>query len=374
MAEANPVAPRKVPPVPPRLVLTLVTRLRNFLNAVVQRTVPAPVAMLELVLGYFTIPMVRAAAQLDVAEHLAGGPLTAEELARATGANPAALARLMNTLVSMGIFTRGGDARYGLNALGQTLRSNVPGSMRDLVIFCFDPWHVKAWGAFTDTVRTGKNGVELAHGKELFDLLDGTDEGRTFDGAMVSLTQLDAPAHARAFDFSSARQVCDVAGGRGTLLAHVLAQHPHLQGILFDQPKVVRGARPLLESWGVADRVKLVGGSFFESVPEGCDVYMMRDILHDWDDERAVAILKTIRKAMTAGSRLLVAEMVMTEDDAPFPGKVYDIEMMTVTSDGKQRTPSQFRALFAQAGMTFSRVIPTSSPFSLVEALPEDRA
>jgi O-methyltransferase domain/Dimerisation domain len=374
MAGTTPVTPRKVPPVPPRLVLTLVTGLRNFLNGLVRRTVPAPVAMLEIILGFFTVPMVRAAAKLDIAEHLAGGPLTAEELARATGTNPAALARLMNTLVSMGIFTRGDDARYRLNALGQTLRADVPGSMRDLVMFIFDPWHVNAWGAFPETVRTGKNGVELVHGKGLFDLLDGTEEGRTFDGAMVSLTQLDAPAHARGYDFSSVRQVCDVAGGKGTLLAHVLAQHPHLQGILFDQPNVVAGARPLLESWGVADRVKLVGGSFFESVPEGCDVYMMRDILHDWDDARSVAILKTIRKAMTPASRLLVDEMVMTEDNAPFPGKVYDIEMMAVTSEGKQRTPAQFRALFEQAGMTFSRIIPTSSPFSLVEAFPAGRA
>ena len=256
MAEATPVSPRKVPPVPPRIVLTMITGLRNVLNRLVQRTVPAPVAMVEIVFGFFTVPMVRAAAKLDIAEHLARGPLTAEELASATGANPAALTRLMNTLVSIGVFTRGRDARYRLNALGQTLRADVPGSMRDLVIFCFDPWHVKAWGAFSDTVRTGKNGVELVHGKELFDLLDGTEEGRTFDGAMVSLTQLDAPAHARAYDFSSVRHVCDVAGGKGTLLAHVLALHPHLQGILFDQPKVVAGAGPLLESWGVTDRVK----------------------------------------------------------------------------------------------------------------------
>ena len=374
MDGATPVAPRKVPPVPPRFVLTMVTGLRNFLNRVVQRTVPAPVAMLEMVLGFFTIPMVRAAAKLGIADHLAGGPMTAEALAHATGADPTALARLMNTLVSMGIFARGSDARYRLNALGGTLRSDVPGSMRDLVIFCYDPWHVHAWGALPETLRTGKNGVALVHGKELFDLLDGTEEGRTFDGAMVSLTQLDAPAHARAYDFSSVRLVCDVAGGKGTLLAHVLAQHPHLQGVLFDQPKVLAGAPPLLGSWGVADRVKLVPGDFFESVPEGCDVYMMRDILHDWDDARSLAILKTIRKAMAPGSRLLVAEMVMPEDDAPFPGKLYDVEMMVVCAEGKQRTPAEFRALFEQAGMTFSRIIPTSSPFSLVEALPGGRA
>lgn len=261
MTQATHVTPRQVPPVPPRLVLTMVTGLRNFLNGLVRRTVPAPIAMLELVLGFFTIPMLRAAAKLDIAEHLAAGPLTADELARATGTNPAAIARLMNTLVSMGIFAREGGARYGLNAMGETLRADVPGSMRDLVMFCFDPWHVHAWGALPDTLRTGKNGVALVHGKEMFDLLDGTAEGRTFDGAMVSLTQLDAPAHARAYDFSSVKRVCDVAGGKGTLLAHVLAQHPHLQGILFDQPNVVAGARPLLESWGVADRVELVPGA-----------------------------------------------------------------------------------------------------------------
>lgn len=361
---------REIPQVPPRAVLRAVTAFRDFLKAVLRRTVPPPVAMFEFINGFYQTAMVRGACRLGIADRLAEGPKTPAELAQATGANEEAVVRLMRTLISFGIFARGSGGRFRLNPLGEMLRSDVPGSMHDLAVLLGDSWHVNAWVAFPETLRTGKNAVEMTHGKPIWEVLSNPEDGSRFDRAMVSLTRMDAPAHARGYDFSWARRVCDVGGGQGTLLAHILAHHPHLEGVLFDDPAVVGRARAFLESWGLGDRVQLAGGSFFESVPPDCDLYLLRDILHNWNDERSVAILRTVRRAMSPSSRLLVAEMLMTEDDRPSPSKLLDLEMMVALCDGKQRTSAQFQALFSQAGLTLSRVVPTASPFSLVEARP----
>jgi hypothetical protein len=359
-----------VPQVPPRLVLRATIALRNLLKALVRRMVPAPVAMFEFITGYYQMPMVRTACKLGIPELLADGPKSPAELAQATRSNEETLTRLMNALVSVGVFARGRDGRFRLGPLGETLRSGGPGSMRDMAMLFGDPWHLEAWAVFPETVRTGKDGVELTRGKYTYDLLAGTDEGITFDRAMVALTELDAPAHARGYDFSSVRRVCDVGGGWGTLLAHILALHPRMEGVLFDEPKVIERAPPLLRSWGVADRVTLAGGSFFDSVPADCDLYLLRDILHNWGDERALAILKTVRRAMSPSSRLLVIEIIMPEDGGPSPAKLVDLEMMAIFPGGKQRTPAQHRALFSQANLELSRIVPTASPFSIVEARP----
>jgi hypothetical protein len=362
--------PREVPAVPPRGILNAVISFRNFLGRVMKSTVPAPVAMSELIGSFFIPPILRAACKLGIADALASGPKTLSELAQATGGKEDGLYRLMRALISVGVFARRSDGRYALNRLGETLRTGVAGSMKDLAIFTGDRWHVDAWERLADTIRSGTNGVKLVLDKELFEYLDGTEEGRSFDGGMGSFTQMDAPAHAVTYDWGSYKKVCDVGGGQGTLLGHILAKHKHLEGAIFDLPKVVEGARPVLEAWHVADRVKLVGGSFFESVPSGYDVYMMRGILHDWDDARSVTILQTVKKAMSPTSKLLVIEMVIEDNDDPYPGKMLDIEMMAITSEGRERSAQQYAALFEKAGLKFSRVIPTSSMYSIVEGLP----
>lgn len=358
---------RKVPNVPPRGMLTTLIAVRNFLSALVRKMVPPQIGMLEFLLGYMYTNMAGAAARLGVADHLAKGPMTAAELAKATGANEATLARLMRALVSCGVFARGSDGRYRLNGLGETLRTG-PGSMRDVAILLTDKWFVDAWRALPETVRTGTNGVRLVSGKMAFELLAGTPESETANSALGSLAAQDAPAHARAYDFSAAKSVCDVGGGTGMLLVHILALYPHLKGILFDQPHVVAEAPPLLAAWGMKDRIQTVGGSFFESIPPGCDLYMMRSVLHDWDDPTCVAILKKVREVMTPSARLLIVEHLMIDHDAPLPGKLQDIQMMVISDQGMERTPEQYGALLPQAGMKLLRIIPTSSPYAIHEA------
>jgi hypothetical protein len=211
--------------------------------------------------------------------------------------------------------------------------------------------------------------MKLVHGKIAFELIAGTPEGERANKALGELAALDAPAHARGYDFSTARTLCDVGGGTGTMLAHILTLHPHLKGVLFDLPHVVSEAAPNLDSWGVKDRIQTVGGDFFKAVPAGSDLYMMRSVLHDWDDPTCVAILKRIREGMSASSRLLIVEHLMNDKDhGPSPGKLQDLQMMVVSEQGMERTPEQYGALLSQAGLKLLRVIPTSSPYAIHEA------
>ncbi len=186
---------------------------------------------------------------------------------------------------------------------------------------------------------------------------------------MVNITATDAPAFARAVDFSGAKRVCDVGGGYGTVLAHVLAQNPHLEGVLFDDPGVLDGAQPVLDAWGVTHRVRLVGGDFFSSVPAGCDVYFLRQVIHDWDDARAEKILGTVRAAMQPGQRVLVYEMLRPEAASPHPAFSLDLMMMVATEQGRERSLAEMQALLFRCGFRPGRVTPLAAPLAVVEGV-----
>lgn len=354
---------------PPPFVLRLVIRLRNFLFRWTDRLVPARIALFERTAGFFNLYAMYAAARLGIADLLADGPKSPADLARATDSKPEYLARLLRMLASIGIFELLPDGRFRQNRLSETLRTDTPGSMRPLVMFTGSPVHLQAWMRFFENVKNGENAFQAAHGTSLFEYLGAhPDLGAHFNAAMVSLTRIDAPALAAAYDFRG-KKVCDVAGGHGTLLATILARHRDARGVLFDEAHVIAGAPPLLSRFGVEGRCELAAGSFFEKVPPDCDVYILKDILHDWDDEKATAIVKTLRASMKPGARLLVAEMVVDCEQERFPGNFLDLEMMAITNDGKQRSEEQFRALFERAGLRFVRIIPAASPTSFVEAV-----
>ncbi len=327
--------------------------------------------MTDLIFGFWTAKAIHAAAVLGVADHLEGGPKTADELAKLTGAHGPSLYRLLRAVASVGIFEEDDRGRFAQTPLGAILRSGVPGSLRDTAISMLDPGHERCWSDILHSLRTGEVACEHVLGTNIWDYYGHhPEEQRAFNGAMTGLSQMVGGAVIEAYDFAPFGTVVDVAGGQGTLLALILRASPKARGVLFDAPDVVEGAGPTLEAAGVSGRVERVGGDFFESVPAGGDLYTLKWIVHDWDDARSVAILKNCRRAMGPGARLLLLEAVIPPGNAPMLGKFLDLNMMVITG-GKERTEREFADLLDAAGFRLTRVIPTKSPVCIVEAVPE---
>jgi SAM-dependent methyltransferase len=322
-----------------------------------------------MILGCLVSQAVCVAAKLGVADLLASGPTSASELAEATGTHPRSLYRILRTLASYGVFRELADGRFELTPLAEDLRSDAPGSLRDAAIFMGEEWHWRVWGHTLHSVRTGDPAWERAHGSEIFPWFAAhPEESRVFDRAMTSFSTLATAAVVEAYDFSGFDTLVDVAGGHGLLLSAILSANPQLRGVLFDQPHVIEDARAFVASKGLQERYELAGGDFFESVPAGADAYILKHIIHDWDDGRAVSILKNIARAMREDGRVLLVEMVLPPANVPHLGKVLDIEMLT-SPGGLERTEEEYGELFDRAGLRLARVVPTRSPYSIVEAL-----
>lgn len=330
---------------------------------------PPPARMLHIIMGPWMAQAAGAVARLGVADQLAAGPRSAAELAALVGANADALHRVMRALASIGVFALAGD-RFTLTPLGETLRSNVPGSMRNMVIAETDHPHWASWGRFAESVKSGRRTSRDALGMEVWEYYGKhRDDGAQFSRAMSDISSMAIGPVLHGFDFAGAAQIVDVGGAHGALLAAVLAEHPQARGVLFDLPEVVAAAQPSLAARGLGERVTTVGGDFLKAVPAGGDVYLLKHILHDWDDARAVAILGNIRAAMKPTSRLLIVELALPESAEPSPAHFMDLNML-VMLDGRERTPSEYAALLAQAGLRLTRFSPTASPVGLAEAVP----
>ena len=352
---------------PPARLVQVVERARHVLGRVHQRSVPPVAAMMEMILGAWRAQGIAVAADLKVADALADGPLTADDLARRVGADPDALGRLMRALVSDGIFARRGDGRFALNALGETLRSNAPNSMAGMARFVGYPAYREHWSGLLDAVKTGEAVPPKLRGMSGWDFLAQTpDFAAVFNDAMTSVSEMAIDPVVAAYDFAPYRTIIDVGGGHGRLLSAIIAATPGASGVLYDLPHVVEGAPELLQRHGVADRVRVEGGSFLDAVPAGGDAYVMKNVIHDWADAEAVTILSNVRKAARVGSTLLLVEFVIPEHDREFIGKWADMEML-VQAGARERTADDYRKLYEQAGFQMTRVVPTAGPISLVE-------
>jgi ubiquinone/menaquinone biosynthesis C-methylase UbiE len=275
----------------------------------------------------------------------------------------------MRALAGCGVFAETGARVFELTPTAELLRTDVEGSLRDLAVFMGADWHWKVWGDAPYGARTGKAAWEHVHGKEVFPYFaENAEAARVFDNAMTSLSKTVSKAVVEAYDFSSVRKLADIAGGHGSLLAAILRANPHLKGLLFDMPQVIAGARARVEAEGVGHAVELASGDFFESVPEGADAYMMKHIIHDWDDARALSILKNCHRAMPPDGKLLLVEMVVPGGNEPHFAKILDLEMM-LSPGGLERTEAEFRELLAAAGFELKRIVPTASPMSVIEAV-----
>jgi hypothetical protein len=331
--------------------------------------VPPPAAMLEMITNAWAAQAITAAADLGIADALAKGPMTTDELAAAVDADADTVSRLLRALISRGVFRRRRDGRYDLTPLADTLRSDTDISLRAFARFVGSPQEREHWSHFTDAVRTGRAVIPELRGKPAFEYLAGEPElSEIFNDAMTDISELAIPPIIAGYDFSRYPTIVDVAGGHGRLLAAILNATPQARGILFDQPHVVAGARALLEEHRVADRVKLVEGSFFETVAEGGDAYLLKHIIHDWPDDEAVQILSNVRNAAGAGKHLLIVEFVIPRHDREFPGNWMDLEML-VGAGARERTAAQYGRLLSRAGFRLTQVVETASPISIVEAI-----
>lgn len=333
---------------------------------------PTPEAQLmQMTMGCFVSQAVCVAARLGIADLVAEKPQTIENLAAATNTHAQSLYRVLRTLASVGVFAETDPQIFGLTPLAEPLRSDAARSLRDAAVFIGASWHWNVYGEMMHSVRTGEPAWKRVHGSEVFPYFQQNPaEYEIFNRAMTGFSQQVAPAIVEAYDFSGAATLVDIAGGHGILLAAALKANPNLNGVLFDLPQVVAGARALLEREAVANRVAAVAGDFFEAVPADCDAYMMKHIIHDWDDDRAVKILKNINRAMTRDGRVLIVEQVIPGGNEPHPGKIMDLEML-VSPGGVERTAEEYRKLLAAAGLRLTRIVPTQSPFSIVEAVKE---
>lgn len=312
------------------------------------------------------------AAQLRVADHLSERPLDRLGLATVTGANAAALGRLMRALCALGIFSESCSGHFSLRSVGHFLRSDVPGSYRAGILFHAGAVRWWCWSDLLETVRTGANASERLLGEQLFEFYAGNpEESKIHDEAMRAFSASHAEILLDAIDFPQAGVVVDIGGGTGELLAAILAANCGLRGVLFDLPNVVDHAVSGLTK--IADRCTIDHGSFFERVPGNGNTYLLKHILHDWDDQRADAILRCCRRCMPANSRLFIIERklpAVAEPEADAESFLTDLEMLVMSSGGRERTEAEFRNLLVNARFEPLRILPTASPLFLMEARP----
>lgn len=331
---------------------------------------PLPFRLVEMAAGYWVSQALHVAAKLGLADLIAaaGGEASAAEIAPRAGADASALHRLLRALASRGVFAEDEErpGHFRLTALAELLRADVPLSLRPLVLMLGEE-HYRAWGDLLASVRTGEAAFPRVYGMGVFDYY-ARNEGpaEIFHGAMTALRTAEIAALAAACDFSRFATIVDVGGGHGTALHLILASAPRARGIVFDVPALAEEARRRIEAVGLADRCAFVGGDFFREVPAGGDAYILSRVVHDWDDERATAILRNVRAAIRAEGKLLLFEDVVPPGNGPEPVKLLDLNMLVMTG-GRERTEPEYRALLGRAGFRLERVAPGGG---LLEAAP----
>ncbi len=324
----------------------------------------------DLVLNIGMQQMLYAVARLEIAERVRAGSSSVAVLAGQTGTDAAVLYRVLRALAGRGIFVETSDRQFELTPQAEMLCADAPDSVRPLLMLLGADWHLQAWSHLDHSLRTGEPAFDAAHGQPLFDYLqEHREHSDIYSSAMTGRTAPIAEDVAASYDFSRFTTLMDVGGGHGVLLATILKAHPQLRGILFDLPGVASANPRVLADSGVAQRITLAEGSFFEAVPTGADAIIMKSIIHDWSDDKAGDILQTCRRAMAPGATLLLCEFVVPGRNKPGLSKLMDIEML-VMSGGAERSEKEFRELLAAAGFRLQRVVPTATAYRLLEAAP----
>lgn len=326
--------------------------------------------MHDIVAGRASAAAVYVAAKLGIADQLISSPKNCSQLAEILNVNPKALYRLMRALASIQVFTELADERFALTPMASTMRSDIPNSMRPLIIMCGSPWHWTTWGGLLDTIETGKPYFVKHFNSEFFPYAQkNPDVADEFNAAMTSLSSLSDYAIAHIYDFSSARKIVDVGGGKGSLLLSILNSNPNIQGILFDLPKAIDAAKQRISLERLEQRCMAISGDFFENVPEGGDVYIIKHVLHGIDKQQAIKIFKNIKNVIKPEGKVLIIEMVIPESNAPSYSKFNDLGMMLLSDTGQERTEAELKDILADSGFSLSRIIPIQMGICIIEAI-----
>lgn len=325
-------------------------------------------ALEQLINGFRISALVAAVAELRVADALACGPMSGPHLARSCGAHPEALERAMRALVSEGLFAFDGD-KFRLNELGELLRSDAEYSLRFTAMSLTQPASWRSYESAVHAIRTGQPAAQIVFGEDVFSHRSRhSRELEIFNGCMTEQGAWHMAEIITSMDLGGTTRVVDVGGGLGALIAAILRRHTEISGVLFELPDVIARSRSVLEAAGVAERCELAAGSFFrDRIPARGDLYLLKRVLHDWDDLEAASILRNVRRSVSADARLVIVEQVLGENN-PASYRA-DIAMMLITG-GRERTAEQYGSLLTAAGFRLSSVIPTASPFCLIEATP----
>ncbi len=332
---------------------------------------PSPIMLLRELVGSMRVTqLIYVAAKLGIADLLKDGSKSVDELASKVGAHPRALYRVLRALASRGVFAEVGDRQFELTALAEPLQDRVPGSVRTWAIMNGEEGFWKSWGDLLNCVKTGDTPFNHVFGMGRWEYLTRNAEaGTIFNKAMSAMAEQTVNAVVEAFDFSGVNRVVELGGGRGVLIAAILKRHPHVQGVLTDLPAVTNEARAFIESEGLEDRCEIIGGDYFESVPSGADIYILKGIIEDEEDDGVVALLKNCRRAMGNHARLMVLDWIMSPHGSPSRTNMRDVQMMVLTG-GLERTKEEHRALFEKAGFKVNRILPTRSELSIIEGVP----
>jgi hypothetical protein len=331
---------------------------------------PSPSAQLtQMIFGFIPAQAIATAAKLGIADLLKDGPRSVDDLAQASGTHRRSLYRLLRALASVGVFAEDADGVFRLTPVAEFLRSDVPGSLRAFSIYFGADFHLRVWEDLWFSVTHGQPVFNHIHKKGVFEYFEQNSEhAKIFNDAMTSFSASVSEPIVNAYDFSGVGKLADVGGGQGLLLSAILKKYPAMKGILYDAGSVVAGAKNLLVAQGVSERCELVAGDFFDSAP-AAGAYIMKHIIHDWEDEKAIGILRNCRQAMTGNGKVLVVEMVVPEGNTPSPSKFLDLEML-IFLHSYERTEKEYAELFEKAGFRLTRVVPTESPYSIVEGVP----
>lgn len=333
--------------------------------------VPPQVVMLQMANAYRVSQSIHVAAKLGIADLLANGAKSIPDLAAATQTHPQSLYRLLRALASMGIFAETEAGEFELTPRAATLQSDTPGSLRDYAIVLGETWHWQTWGDILYSVKTGLPAFDHVYEMDFLDYLaQNPDLASAFDRSMITLLETIDNGILANYTFSTGTIVeVGIPGGYGDLLARILKSNPDLRGVFFDGAPGLELAKSLLVAQGVIDRCQLITGDVFESLPQGGDVYILKNLIHDWSDADAAKVLQNCHAAMHDGSKALIVEMIIPPGNAPALGKIIDIEALIMSAGGYERTEAEYRSLLASAGLTVTNVIATRSPFSIIEAV-----
>jgi hypothetical protein len=329
--------------------------------------IPPAALLMQMLFGYAVSRSIGVAAELRISDLIHPTPKTAEELAKKTGSHPDSLYRLLRACASVGIFAEDEHHRFSLTPLAEYLKTDHPQSLRAFAEMISNDTQFRMWAELSYSVKTGARAFDKVFGSPAFDYYASNEKaGNLFNEAMTSLSLGAGMAVMQAYDFSGIRKLVDVGGGQGFLLASILKQYPTIRGVLYDTKSIVDESAALLKAEAVADRCETSFGDFFHAVPAGGDTYLMKHILHDWNDEQCLTILKNCRKGIARKGKILVIEMVVPEGNEPSISKLLDLQMLAILP-GRERNVNEYKSLFEQSGFELTRIIPTQSPYSVIE-------